>query len=74
MKRLDWKLAEQRMNSTLNSVMETDICFVMNIIAPLKTRYLNGERSLRLYNEMMNLGLNFVKTKAVALKGKTLVP
>lgn len=68
---LDWKLAEQRLNSMLTGVRDVDIYFVMNIVAPLKNRFYNGERSLRLYNEIMNIRMHYLRTVAAKLQDKT---
>ncbi|MBI1807736.1 MAG: hypothetical protein HYR76_11870 [Ignavibacteria bacterium] len=67
---LDWKLAEGRLNSMLSGVRDVDIYFVMNIIAPLKNRFYNGERTVRLYNEIMNIRMNYLKATAARLQNK----
>ena len=68
---LDWKIAEERLNSMLSGMSNVDVYFLVNIVAPLKTRLINGNRSLRLYNEIMNIRMHYLKTMAAELNDKT---
>jgi hypothetical protein len=51
---LEWKRAEDKLKALLNNTNPLDIYLILNIVVPLRERYYNGERSLRLYNEIMN--------------------
>jgi hypothetical protein len=51
---LEWKQAEAKLKRLLNQTNALDIYLILNIVVPLRERYYNGERSLRLYNEIMN--------------------
>ncbi len=53
MRRLDWKKAEAKLQRMLTLQDGGDIYLVLNVVAPLRTRFFNGERTARLYNEIM---------------------
>ncbi len=55
MKRLDWKKAAQKVERLIRRHHPADIYLVLNLVAPLRQRLRNGERTARLYNEIMNL-------------------
>ncbi|HEV8538475.1 MAG TPA: hypothetical protein VGR15_06065 [Bacteroidota bacterium] len=60
----DWKLAEQRLSSLLEGIDDADRYYVINMVARLRTRFMNGERSLRLHNEIMTARQRYAKTMA----------
>ena len=52
---LDWKKAEEALKALTGKNSLVDIYIRVNIVAPLRERYYNGERSARLYKEIMNV-------------------
>ena len=52
---MDWHSAEAKLNNILNESKPEDIYLVLNVVAPLRNRLNNGERSVRLYKEIMNI-------------------
>ncbi len=55
MKKLNWHIAEAKLAALIREHSRVDVYVVLNIIAPLRLRLHNGERSVRLYNQIMNL-------------------
>jgi hypothetical protein len=55
MKRLDWKTAANKLDRLIRHHHPMDVYLIINLVAPLRLRLRNGERSARLYNEIMNL-------------------
>jgi hypothetical protein len=51
---LEWKKAEDKLRRLINNTNPLDVYLILNIVVPLRERFYNGERSLRLYNEIMN--------------------
>lgn len=64
MSALDWKRAEEKLSRLTAIFQKVDIYVVLNMLAPLRTRFYNGERSARLYNEIMSLQLERVSKTA----------
>lgn len=52
---LDWHRAERKLDNIIRNHKPADVYLVLNIVAPLRLRLRNGERSLRLFNQIMNL-------------------
>ena len=52
---LNWHSAEAKLNNILKERNPADIYLVLNVVAPLRNRLYNGERTLRLYKEIMNI-------------------
>jgi hypothetical protein len=50
---VNWRAAERRLQHLSQTVALYDVYWAFNIIAPLRNRYFSGERSLRLYKEIM---------------------
>ena len=55
MEKLDWNEIEQKLETMLGKESLFDVYLMFNVIAPLRQRYFNGERSRRLYNEIMRI-------------------
>ena len=55
MHKIDWHKADEKLSTIIRQKSPVDVYVVLNIIAPLRLRLRNGERSVRLYNEIMNL-------------------
>ena len=51
---LDWKEAENVLKALTSGNSLVDIYVRLNVVAPLRERYYNGERTVKLYNEIMN--------------------
>lgn len=52
---LDWNKVEAKLKALMESKNPVDVYLKLNIVAPLRDRFYNGERSVRLYNEVMNI-------------------
>ncbi|HUL43414.1 MAG TPA: hypothetical protein VLY03_03560 [Bacteroidota bacterium] len=52
---LDWNKVEAKLKALMDNTNPVDVYLKLNIVAPLRDRFYNGERSLRLYNEVMNI-------------------
>lgn len=55
MSMLNWNNVEAKLKVLLNNKNPLDVYLVLNIVVPLRERFYNGERTMRLYNEIMNL-------------------
>ena len=55
MNMIDWKVAEEKLKSLMGEGSKLDVYMVINVLRPLRNRFLRGERSLRLYNLIMKL-------------------
>ncbi len=53
--KLDWGKAEKKLKAMLGRQAVLDIYMMLNVVAPLRDRYYNGERTLKLYNEIMSI-------------------
>jgi hypothetical protein len=56
--KINWKMAEERLNCIMNNHGTVDKYLILNVIAPLRQRLYSGERTINLYNEIMNLRLH----------------
>lgn len=52
---LDWKQAEEALDALVGKNSLVDIYVRLNVVAPLRERYRNGERTVRLYKEIMSV-------------------
>ena len=55
METFDWKTAEEKLKSLMGEGSRLDVYTVTNVLVPLRNRLHNGERTVRLYNRIMNL-------------------
>ena len=55
MNMIDWKVTEEKLKSLMGEGSKLDVYMVINVLRPLRNRFLRGERSLRLYNLIMKL-------------------
>jgi hypothetical protein len=52
---LDWKEAEAKLNRIVDTYSPIDACVVINVVAPLRLRLHNGERTVKLYKQIKRL-------------------
>ncbi len=55
METFDWNIAEEKLKSLMGEGSKLDPYMAMNILVPLRNRLDSGERTVRLYNRIMNL-------------------
>jgi len=55
---IDWNVANERLKSLMGGKSKLDVYMAANILIPLRHKYDRGERSLRLYNRIMNLSVD----------------
>jgi hypothetical protein len=54
----DWQKAIDKLNFIMKNQSEIDPYVLFNIVAPLRKRLYNGDRSMHLYGEILRLQVN----------------
>jgi hypothetical protein len=68
MQKIDWHIADQKLSDIIRHHSRVDVYLILNIVAPLRLRLRNGERTVRLYNQIMNLRTGRIPVKVPAQK------
>ena len=54
----DWQKATDKLDLIMRNESKIDPYVLFNIVAPLRKRYYNGDRSRHLYSEILRLQVN----------------
>ncbi len=72
MKINDWQKALDKLNSIMAKQSKHDAYVTFNVVAPLRRRLLNGEHSITLYREIMELDIKLFQKNSNPIENKVI--
>lgn len=68
----DWQKALDKLNFIMGKHSKLDAYLIFNVVAPLRRRLLNGEHSITLYKEIMELDIKFFQKNSNSIENKVI--